>query len=395
MWVPVFRVPIPMDEDFLNPAEINRYHRQLILQQIGLSGQERLKSSSVVIIGLGGLGSAVAYYLAAAGVGELLLIDSDIVDESNLQRQILYTSADIGKPKARCAVRRLRDLNPYIKIEGYQSRLGSPETESLFQRAEVIVDAVDNFATRFLINALSLGMHRPMVHASIHRFEGRLTVLNYRFGPCYECLQPRQEAQAFPTQESDLGIFGAMAGILGSMQAMETLKLLLGLGQINSGKLLLFDGLYLRQHAFQFRKKIDCPACSMKAPMTAGNSLTGSGVSTTDDDDAINLKEDEIDVLTLKNYLDTGVELQLIDIRESEEREICLLPNSLSVPPDRLAETLPLLSLEDFYVAYCKVGIRSAWAVSVMREYGFQNVKNLKGGITEWALRVEPDMPVY
>ncbi len=378
----------------LSPEQMKRYSRHLILPEVGLSGQRRLLDSKVLVVGAGGLGSPLALYLAAAGVGTLGIVDFDVVDTSNLQRQVLYGTKDVGVPKLEAAERRLRDLNPDVKVVPHEGRLTSRNALDLVSRYDVVVDGTDNFPTRYLVNDAAVLLKKPNVYGSIYRFEGQVSVFDSRVGPCYRCLYAEPPPPGLVPSCAEGGVLGVLPGIVGSLQAVETLKVLLGRGDTLVGRLLLFDAMALRFRELKVRKNPDCVLCGPRATQKGlidYEQFCGIG----DEDGPTEVPGHEIEPEELKARLDRGEPLTLLDVREPGEFEIAHLQGAKLIPRATLAERLGELSTADEVVVYCKMGGRSAQATKLLLDMGFQKVRNLKGGIDAWSERVDPSLPRY
>ena len=377
----------------LSRSEIKRYGRHLLMPEVGLEGQKKLKASSVLLIGAGGLGSPAALYLAAAGVGKLGVVDFDVVDQSNLQRQILHGTADIGRPKLESAAERIHDINPYVDVELHDVRLSSSNAMEILERYDVVVDGTDNFPTRYLVNDACVLLHKPNVYGSIFRFEGQASVFFADKGPCYRCLYSEPPPAGLVPSCAEGGVFGVLPGIVGTIQALETLKLLLGIGDPLIGRLLLFDGLKMDFRELVLRKDPACPICGSSptirelidyeafcglSPGSTSDSLTGL----------------EITVEELKRRIDRKDDLMLLDVREPHEYEIANLGGKL-IPLNDLAKRVNELDSSSEIVVYCASGIRSGKAVRFLTEVGFRKVKNLSGGIAAWAEQIDQSMASY
>jgi adenylyltransferase/sulfurtransferase len=377
----------------LNPEEILRYSRHLIMPEVGSEGQLKLKQAKVLMIGTGGLGSPVGMYLAAAGVGRLGLVDFDVVDESNLHRQLLYSNADVGRPKLDAAVERLHEVNPHIELTPHPVLLDSSNALEIFEDYDVIVDGTDNFPTRYLVNDACVLTGKPNVYGSIFRFEGQVSVFNHDGGPCYRCLYPEPPPPGLVPSCAEGGVFGVLPGIVGAMQANEVIKLLLGVGDVASGRYLLFDALKLSFRELRLRRNPDCPVCGDSPTVTElidYEQFCGIPSGGAEEEGV-----PEIDVHELARRLDNGSETVLIDVREAFEHEINSIEQAQLIPLGELPDRLSELSPGDSYVIHCKMGGRSAKAVELMRSEGFSDVVNLAGGIDAWVEEIDPDQPSY
>ena len=382
----------------LTSDELRRYSRHLILPDVGVEGQRRLKASSVLLIGAGGLGSPLAMYLAAAGVGRLGLVDFDVVDESNLQRQVLHGTKDVGRPKLRSAQDRLADLNPHVHVELYERRLTSENALGLLQGYDAVADGTDNFPTRYLVNDASVMAGVPNVYASIFRFEGQASVFGTPEGPCYRCLYPEPPPPGLVPSCAEGGVLGVLPGLVGTIQATETIKLLLGIGEPLVGRLLLIDTLAMRFRTLKVRKNPDCPVCGDPPTQTelidyeafCGLPSRSANGQTSESD------VPEMTVGELKARMDRGEAPFVLDVRKPFEREIASL-GAPQIPLDELDGRLGELAAhrDEEVVVHCKSGARSAKAVRKLREAGFEKAINLKGGILAWSREIDPSVPEY
>ncbi len=376
----------------LSPQEITRYSRHIILPEVGPSGQEKLKKSAVLLIGAGGLGSPMALYLAAAGVGRIGIVDFDVVDESNLQRQILHGTSTLGKSKLDSAKARLEDLNPFITVEPIEERLTSKNALRLFQAYDVIADGTDNFATRYLVNDACVLTEKPNVYGSIFRFEGQLSVFNYQEGPCYRCLYPDPPPPGLVPSCAEGGVLGVLPGVVGCLQTTEVVKVLLGIGKVASGRLVIYDALKMKFRELKVRKDPNCPICGMHPSITQLIDYEQfCGIRP-----LANQKEiPEITVQEFKKMWKNDAELTLIDVREPEEYATSQIEGSVLIPLNTLGEKVKEWDRNRAYVIHCKSGGRSARATRQMLEMGFQNTRNLAGGILQWAKEIDPEMDIY
>ena len=377
----------------LSPAEIRHYSRHLILPEIGTLGQRKLKAAKVLMIGTGGLGSPLGLYLAAAGVGTLGLVDFDVVDESNLHRQVLFGRAAVGKPKTQAATDRLRDVNPHIKVIPYETRLDSSNALELFKDYDVIVDGTDNFPTRYLVNDACVLLGKPNVYGSIFRFEGQVSVFWGTHGPCYRCLFPEPPPPGLVPSCAEGGVLGVLPGIIGSLQANEVIKLIAGAGDPLIGRLVLFDALKLKFRELKLRKSPDCPICS-EHPTQAGLIDYEQFCGIDPHADAVEAAF-EISTPELKGWLDEGRQVTLLDVRNPQEWEINRLEGAKLIPLPELQDRLGELDPAATIVTYCHHGPRSGRAVNFLRQMGFSRAINLAGGIDAWSLMVDPSVPRY
>jgi len=366
----------------LSSEEIKRYARHLGLSEVGKEGQEKLKNSGVLIIGAGGLGSPAAIYLAAAGVGTIGLVDFDCIEESNLQRQVFFRTSDIGKKKVDILSERIEALNPHVRVQSFGLRFSAANAMELVADYDVVLDGTDNFSSRYLINDACVFGKKPNVSGSIFRFEGQLSVFDAQKGPCYRCLYPdKVSAHAVPSC-AEGGVLGVLPGVIGSLQAMEAIKLILEVGESLRGRLMIFDGLSMSFRTLTFDKNKSCPVCSSEGRI---KKLV---------DESQSCSVVQLSPLELKKRLDNGEEVFLLDVRESVEYEIAHLKAHL-IPLNELVERVGELDAKKEIVVYCHHGIRSSMAAQFLLENGFKNVKNLTGGIDEWAEQVDLEMERY
>ncbi|HTX20092.1 MAG TPA: molybdopterin-synthase adenylyltransferase MoeB [Bacteroidota bacterium] len=378
----------------LSAEEIKRYGRHLIMPEVGMEGQKKLKGSSVLLIGAGGLGSPLGLYLAAAGVGRIGIVDFDVVDYSNLQRQVLHSTKDVGRPKLASAKERLEGINPFVKIETHDMHLNSSNALDLFSRYDVIVDGTDNFPTRYLVNDACVLTGKPNVYGSIFRFEGQASVFALPDGPCYRCLYPEPPPPGLVPSCAEGGVLGILPGIIGTIQANEVVKLIIGRGEPLSGRLLLFDALKMKFRELKLRKDPHCPICGEHRTITALIDYEAFCGLQPGWDSYTREQQYEISVEELKRRLDRKDDLFILDVREPQEFEICNLHGYL-IPLRDLPKRIHELDTAKEIVVHCKVGGRSRQAVEFMKQAGFRKVKNLVGGIDAWAEQIDPTMPRY
>jgi len=379
----------------LNPSETRRYGRHLVLPEVGLEGQLRLKDARVLIVGAGGLGAPAALYLAAAGVGRIGLVDFDVVDLSNLQRQVLYTTNDLGRPKVEAARERLAALNPEIVIETHQERISAANAREFLGGFDVVVDGTDNFPTRYLVNDACVLMNLPYVYGSIFRFEGHASVFWKGRAPCYRCLHPEPPPAGMVPNCAEGGVLGVLPAIIGSIQAAEAMKIVLARGETLAGRLLLFDALTMRFREMAISRDPNCPVCGDTPTITA----------LVDIDDTCEIPEPPpattthtraaITVAELHARLARGESLTLVDVRTPQEWAVCHLDGAILIPMQTLPARLAGLDRDAEIVCYCHVGARSAMATAFLRREGFSRVSNLAGGIEAWAVEIDPSMPRY
>ena len=387
------RGTVAEDDVQLSKDEIRRYGRHLIMPEVGLEGQKKLKTSSVLLIGAGGLGSPLALYLAAAGVGRIGIVDFDVVDQSNLQRQVLHGTESIGKPKLLSATNRIHSINPYVNVEPYETRLTSANALEILKHYDVIVDGTDNFPTRYLVNDACVLLHKPNVYGSIFRFEGQVSVFDADHGPCYRCLYSEPPPPGLVPSCAEGGVLGVLPGIIGTMQANEVVKLLLGIGEPLIGRLVLFDALKTQFRELRLRKNPDCPICGTHPTihkLIDYEAFCGIAPQRPTNDHAAH----EMTVEELKQRLDLHDDIFILDVREPHEYEISNLGGYL-IPLNDLPKRASELDSSKEIVVYCASGIRSARAVNFLTELGFKKVKNLVGGINAWAEEIDSSLPRY
>jgi adenylyltransferase/sulfurtransferase len=378
----------------LGADEVLRYSRHLIIPDVGLTGQRRLKNARVLLVGAGGLGSPLALYLAAAGVGTLGLVDFDVVDLTNLQRQILHGTKDVGRSKLASATERIRDVNPHVHVEGFETRLTSANALDILRDFDVVVDGTDNFPTRYLTNDACVLLGKPNVYGSIFRFEGQASVFATADGPCYRCLFPEPPPPGLVPSCAEGGVLGVLPGLIGTIQATETIKLLLGIGEPLIGRLLLVDALATRFHTVKLRRDPACPACGTRTIRELVDYEEFCGIRRAEAQELADAVA-EITPVELAERLRRGDDIDLIDVREPHEWEIARIPGARLIPLATVAEALPTLDATREIVVHCKGGVRSAKAVRQLRAAGFHRVWNLAGGITRWSEDVDPSTPKY
>ena len=388
--------PAPPRGSALTNDEYKRYSRHLIMPEVGLEGQLKLKAAKVLCIGAGGLGSPVAMYLAAAGVGTLGIVDFDTVDFSNLQRQILHGTPDVGRPKLASAKDRLNALNPNVNIETYETALTSENALKLFEPYDVIVDGTDNFPTRYLVNDACVLLGKPNAYGSIFRFEGQASVFAMKEGPCYRCLYPEPPPPGLVPSCAEGGVLGVLPGLVGVIQATEAIKLILGIGEPLIGRFLIVDALRMKLRELKLRKDPDCPVCGTHPTVTKLIDYEQfCGVRPAVPEPVSVNPTTEITSTELKQRLDRGDKLIVVDVREPHEYQINRIPGSLLMPlgdvPKRYNELDPGVEI----VTQCKSGVRSGKAADFLRSVGFKKVLNLKGGILDWVDKVDPSQPKY
>ena len=382
----------------LSQPEIQRYSRHLIMPEVGMDGQRKLKASSVLCIGAGGLGSPAAMYLAAAGVGRIGIVDFDVVDFSNLQRQLLHGTPDVGRSKLVSAKDRLHALNPHVEVETYETLLSSENALKLFEPYDVILDGTDNFPTRYLVNDACVISGKPNAYGSIFRFEGQASVFATDGGPCYRCLYPEPPPPGLVPSCAEGGVFGVLPGIIGVIQATETIKLMLGVGEPLVGRFLIYDALKMRFRELKLRKDPECPVCGTNPTVTElidYEQFCGIRPESPVQPAGATGNEWETTPVELKRRLDAGDDVFILDVREPNEYQINRVPGSTLIPLGELPRRYQELNPDREIVAHCKMGGRSAQAVDYLRSVGFSKVKNLRGGVLEWIDTVGPSQPKY
>jgi adenylyltransferase/sulfurtransferase len=379
-----------------SPQEVARYSRHLIMPEVGTDGQKRLKASAVLLIGAGGLGSPLGLYLAAAGVGRLGLVDFDVVDFSNLQRQVLHGTPDVGRPKLQSARDRLRAINPEVRVDLYDTRLTSANALAIFAPYDVVIDGTDNFPTRYLVNDACVLLGKPNVYDSIFRFDGQASVFYPGQGPCYRCLYPEPPPPGEVPSCAEGGVLGILPGLVGCIQATEAVKLLLGQGSPLVGRLLLYDALQMSFREFKVRRNPKCPVCGEQPTIRQLIDYEQfCGVRGQEAPAPAAAAGGKITVEELKARLDRGEAVFILDVRNPEEARICRIPGSVLLPLPALPQRFGELDRERELVVHCKSGVRSQKAIQFLREQGFRDLKNLEGGILAWADRVDRTMPKY
>ena len=379
----------------LSKREVERYSRHLIMPEVGMDGQLKLKAASVLCVGAGGLGSPVALYLAAAGVGRIGIVDFDVVDYSNLQRQIIHGTPDVGRPKLESARDRLNAVNPEVEVIPHAVALSSNNALDILAGYDVIVDGTDNFPTRYLVNDACVLLGKPNVYGSIFRFEGQASVFATADGPCYRCLYPEPPPPGLVPSCAEGGVLGILPGVIGTIQATEAVKLIIGVGEPLVNRFLIYDALRMRFRELKLRKDPECPVCGENPTIrelidyeqfcgitpVAAPSEAGDGADAT--------------VEEIKARIDRQDDVFILDVREPQEFQICRIPGSTLIPLGELPKRLSELEGHDDMVVHCKSGVRSAKAVKLLHEAGFKTAKNLRGGILAWIDQVDPSLPKY
>lgn len=378
----------------ISQEEVSRYSRHLLIPEVGLEGQRKLKAASVLLVGTGGLGSPLALYLAAAGIGRIGIVDYDVVDSSNLQRQVIHDSGGIGTLKVESARQRMLALNPYIQVDAYNEVFSAENAERIAAPYDILVDGTDNFPTRYLINDLSVFSKRPYVYGSIFRFEGQVSVFDARSGPCYRCLFPDPPPPGSVPTCAEGGVFGVLPGTVGTLQGTEVIKLILGIGEPLIGRLLLYDALDMTFQTVHLRKNPNCKVCGPNPQVTHLIDYEQfCGVPTR----GVHVPEGipQVTPQELAELLRHGEPVRLLDVREEVESQISSLSGARVIPLGQLPGRLNELDRDGQWVLFCRSGVRSAQAAEIMIQAGYRNVKNLRGGINAWAREVDPKMLVY
>ena len=386
--------PSPAAEPALSKQEVLRYSRHLIMPEVGMDGQLKLKKAKVLMVGSGGLGAPLGLYLAAAGVGRLGIVDFDTVDFTNLQRQVTFGTSDVGRKKLEAARERLANLNPEIQIDTFETRLTSENALDILRDYDIVVDGTDNFPTRYLVNDACVLLGKPNVYGSIFRFEGQASIFGYPGGPCYRCLYPEPPPPGLVPSCAEGGVLGVLPGIIGCIQAMETIKLIIGKGDSLVGRLLLFDALGMRFRELKLRKNPECPVCGEHPTVTKLIDYAEFCGIRGEEVPAQTVSVPEITPKQLKQRLDRGDDIYILDVREPHEYQICNLHGHL-IPLGDLPKRVSELDSSREIVAHCRSGKRSAEAVEFLTKAGFRKIWNLKGGILAWSDEVDPSIPKY
>jgi adenylyltransferase/sulfurtransferase len=383
----------------LTNDEVKRYSRHLIMPEVGVDGQEKLKRGSVLCIGAGGLGSPAALYLAAAGVGRIGIVDFDVVDYSNLQRQVIHGTPDVGRSKLASAKDRLLALNPHVTIDTYETALSSKNALELFQPYDVILDGTDNFPTRYLTNDACVILGKPNAYGSIFRFEGQASVFATKGGPCYRCLYPEPPPPGLVPSCAEGGVLGVLPGVIGTIQATEAIKLITGIGEPLIGRFLIYDALRMKFRELKLKRDPDCPVCGTNPTVTELIDYEQfCGVAPAAPEVAVSTStnnETETDVKELKRKIDAREDFFLLDVREPNEFQIGRIPGSTLIPLGEVPQRVSEIPRDKEIVVHCKMGGRSARAATFLRQQGYKNVKNLKGGILDWSDKIDPSVPKY
>jgi len=387
----------------LSHEEVQRYSRHLIMSEVGMAGQKKLKAASILLVGAGGLGSPVAMYLAAAGIGRLGLVDYDVVDYTNLQRQIIHGTSDVGRPKLESARERILDINPHVQVDGYEVPLTSANAMAILEPYDIVIDGTDNFPTRYLTNDACVLLGKPNIYGSIFRFEGQASVFYAKKGPCYRCLFPEPPPPGLVPSCAEGGVLGVLPGTIGAIQATEAIKLIIGQGEPLIGRLLLYDALGMTFDEVFLQKNPNCPVCGPNPTITELIDYEQfCGMPAHDRSLYVTAVENDTEVsqitpLQLKKRLDAGEDLQILDVRDPHEWEISNLENlgAFLVPQNEILEHLSELDKTRDIVVMCRSGARSADVIRELQNYGFTRLLNLDGGINEWAREVDQNLPVY
>ncbi|MGI9009416.1 MAG: adenylyltransferase/sulfurtransferase MoeZ [Streptosporangiaceae bacterium] len=380
----------------LTVNEVKRYSRHLIIPEVGMTGQKRLKNAKVLCVGAGGLGSPALLYLAAAGTGTLGVIDFDTVDESNLQRQIIHGQSDIGRPKALSARDSIKEVNPYVNVIAHEEALTTDNVMEIFAGYDLIVDGTDNFATRYMVNDACVLLHKPYVWGSIYRFDGQASVFWADYGPCYRCLYPEPPPPGMVPSCAEGGVLGVLCASIGSIQVTEAIKLLTGIGEPLAGRLMVYDALEMSYRTLTIKKDPDCPICGENATITELIDYDAfCGAISADAQEAAT--GSTITAAELKAMLDRDDNIFLIDVREPNEYEIVSIPGAVLIPKDQFlnGSALEKLPQDQRIVLHCKSGVRSAEVLAVVKDAGFSDAVHLGGGVLSWVSTVDPSLPVY
>jgi sulfur-carrier protein adenylyltransferase/sulfurtransferase len=378
----------------LSNDEILRYSRHLIMPEVAMEGQLKLKQAKVLCIGAGGLGTPLALYLAAAGVGTLGMVDFDVVDFTNLQRQIIHDTDDVGRPKLESARETIRDINPNVEVIPYETHLNSENALDIFKDYDIVADGTDNFPTRYLVNDACVLLGKPNVYGSIFRFEGQASVFHASEGPCYRCVYPEPPPPGLVPSCAEGGVLGVLPGIIGSIQALETIKLIIGKGKPLIGRLLLFDALHLKFRELKLRKNPECPVCGTHPTITQLIDYEQfCGIR--GEEYIAETSVPEITAKDLKQMMDARKPFVLVDVREPHEYQISRIDGAKLIPLGDLPKRVHELNSADEIVVHCLMGARSARAVEFLTKAGFRKIHNLKGGIRAWVRDVDPSMPSY
>jgi molybdopterin/thiamine biosynthesis adenylyltransferase/rhodanese-related sulfurtransferase/molybdopterin converting factor small subunit len=378
----------------LSKDEILRYSRHLIMPEVGMEGQLKLKAAKVALIGTGGLGAPLGMYLAAAGIGRIGLVDFDVVDFTNLQRQVIHGTKDVGRKKLDSAADTMLDINPFLEIDRHETALTSENALQILKDYDIVVDGTDNFPTRYLVNDACVLLKKPNVYGSIFRFEGQATVFAYEGGPCYRCLYPEPPPPGLVPSCAEGGVLGILPGTIGLIQATETVKLILGIGEALVGRLLLYDALAMRFRELKLRRNTECPVCGDHPTIRELIDYQEfCGIPNQPHESVA--AEGDIEPVEVKAKIDRGDQFLLIDVREPHEYQICKIPYAKLIPLGDLPKRVNELDSAQEIIVHCKSGVRSAKAVDFLKQAGFRKVRNMKGGILAWSDKVDPSVPKY
>ncbi|HEY3684305.1 MAG TPA: adenylyltransferase/sulfurtransferase MoeZ [Streptosporangiaceae bacterium] len=380
----------------LTVDEVRRYSRHLIIPDVGMDGQKRLKNSKVLVVGAGGLGSPALLYLAAAGVGTLGIIDFDVVDESNLQRQVIHGQSDVGRPKAESARDSIREINPLVQVNLHEERLDSSNAMEIFEPYDLIVDGTDNFATRYLVNDACVLLGKPYVWGSIYRFDGQASVFWSEYGPCYRCLYPEPPPPGMVPSCAEGGVLGVLCASIGSIQVNEAIKLLAGFGDPLVGRLMIYDALEMTYRTVKARKDPECPLCGKNPTITELIDYEAFCGTVSDEAQEAALGS-TITATELKEMMDRGDDFYLVDVREPNEYEIVSIPGATLIPKGEILSGAALATLPQNkpIVLHCKSGARSAEALAALKDAGFADAKHVQGGVLAWIKQIDPSLPEY
>jgi sulfur-carrier protein adenylyltransferase/sulfurtransferase len=388
--------PVAAPAATLSKEEILRYSRHLIMPEVGMDGQLKLKNAKVLMVGTGGLGAPLGLYLSAAGVGRIGVVDFDVVDFTNLQRQVIHGTKDVGRKKLDSAADKMLDINPHIQVDRYDVALDSSNAMEILEPYDLVIDGTDNFPTRYLVNDACVLLKKPNVYGSIFRFEGQASVFAYAGGPCYRCLYPEPPPPGLVPSCAEGGVLGILPGIIGLVQATEAVKLILGIGEPLVGRLMLYDALAMRFRELKLRRNPECPVCGDHPTVTKLIDYQQfCGISQKEEAPMTGAAEGEIDPVDVKAKIDRGDDFLLIDVREPHEYQICSIPTAKLIPLGDLAKRMNELDSAQEIVAHCKSGVRSGKAVDFLKQAGFKKVRNMKGGILAWSDKVDPRVPKY
>jgi molybdopterin/thiamine biosynthesis adenylyltransferase/rhodanese-related sulfurtransferase len=388
--------PLVSPADELSVDEVKRYSRHLIIPDVGMTGQKRLKNAKVLVVGAGGLGSPALLYLAAAGVGTLGIVDFDVVDESNLQRQVIHGVSDVGHLKAESARDSIREINPYVNVVLHTERLDSDNAMEIFAPYDLIVDGTDNFATRYLVNDAAVLLGKPYVWGSIYRFDGQASVFWAEYGPCYRCLYPEPPPPGMVPSCAEGGVLGVLCASIGSIQVNEAIKVITGIGEPLVGRLMIYDALEMSYRTVQVRKDPECPVCGKNPTITELIDYEAfCGAVSEEAQEAV--QGSTITARDLKNMMDAGENIYVVDVREPNEYEIVSIPGATLIPKGEFISgaALEKLPQDKRIVLHCKSGARSAEALAIVKDAGFADAVHVGGGVLAWVSQIDPSLPTY